>query len=81
MVHFMLRAFFCASIADVCTNLAQLMGEVRSSTDESGCLPANCGAIQIKPNATRHHLHVRFLQTGAGAMLALLSAGDALANT
>src|SRR5205823_1670683 len=70
-----------ASVADVGTQAAQVVHEVRPAAHEGGGLPANRRAIAVQANTRGHPLHVRFAQAGIRAVLALLGTTDARLNT
>jgi hypothetical protein len=76
MVHFVLSAFRAARFADLCTNAAQFLRELRSAAHEGRCAPARFSTVAVEADARRHFGHVAFLKAGAGAMLALLRALD-----
>ena len=82
VVNLVLRALFAACAADFGAQHADLLREFASSCHEAGCLTADCSAVHVECNATRHHLHVLLAQacgravvTGFGARVARFNAG------
>ena len=77
MVHLMLSAFRAARFANLSTDTAQLVRELRSAAHEGRCAPTGFSAVTIEADAFRHLGYVAFLKTRALAVLARLGTLDA----
>jgi len=77
MLVIVLRAFLGARIADVRTDRAKPGRERTSAGHQAYRQCTQIGAIAVELDATRHHLHVLFVQALRRAMLASDGAGDA----
>jgi hypothetical protein len=77
MILLMFGALLPAVLADIGAHPAEVGREPRPPAHERRRQPADRGAIPVQPDALGHHLHVRFAQTGVGAVLALLGTADA----
>ena len=66
----MALAFLCALVADSCAQFAICFGAFAGATHGRSCGFANLGAINVKSDAPRKHLHVLLLQALCGAVIA-----------
>jgi hypothetical protein len=73
----MLAALVATRLADLCAQLAQLLGKVTAARHVAGCQSADCGAIHVEGDAARHHVDVLPLQTRGCAMVAGMCAAAA----
>tara|TARA_B100001105_G_C22399454_1_gene448590 strand:+ start:804 stop:1118 length:315 start_codon:yes stop_codon:yes gene_type:complete len=64
-------------LADLRAQLAQLLGEVAAPGHVASRQAADCGAVHVQRDASRHHLDVLLLQAGRGAVVTGVSAGVA----
>jgi hypothetical protein len=72
MVHVLvLLAFLRAIVAGVRAQLAEFGCPLAAAGHDDGCRPAELRALEVECNTPREHLHVGFVQTGSGTMLAL----------
>jgi hypothetical protein len=75
MVHIMSFALFGAHPAHIGANLDQFIRETRTTNQQIGSCPANCGAIPVKPDAIYHHGQlVAFIQAGVCTVFTFYSA-------
>jgi hypothetical protein len=81
MFDVVLAALGATCFADVCANSANLLQKVRAAAHKPSRGEANLGAIPVHPNAICHFCDIRLVETGIGAMLALLSASQASVET
>jgi hypothetical protein len=70
MIHIVFGAFFTAGIADLRTDLANLMRKLGTARHFAFGKRANVGAAAIQADATFHHFGIFLLQAGGGAMIA-----------
>jgi hypothetical protein len=72
-----LRALVATGLADLGTQLAQLLGEVAAACHVACRKPAHRGAIHVECDAARHHLDVGLLQASGRAVVTCIGAGVA----
>ena len=70
MIHFVLRAFFAAGVADFGAKLAGAFDEVGTARHLPHAVPAHICATAIQFDAARHHFDVILVQAGRRAMFA-----------
>jgi hypothetical protein len=68
MIRFVLRAFRAARIADFRTEPADARRELRTPRHLTHGERADVGTAPVEFNASRHHFHVVFVQTGGSAV-------------
>jgi hypothetical protein len=77
VVVLVLAALLATRVADLRTQLAQLLGEVAAPGHVTSRQAADCGAVHVERDTSRHHLDVLLLQAGRGAVVTGVSAGVA----
>ena len=77
VVHFVLRAFDAAGIADFRAKPTNLVREARTTAHKRCGTPTNLRAIAVEANARRHRGDIPFAETGVRAVSAFLRAADA----
>ena len=80
MLVVVLAALLGALVAHLGTEGAEAVGDavadlVISARHEGGGHAAQVSAVAVQLDAIGHHLHVRFAQTGGGAVVALVGTG------
>jgi len=81
VIRFVLLAFGGTGIAKLSTQLAGLLGELRSTAHQCGCRPADSGTVPIRSDAVRHVSDVGFAQAGVCTVFTGLSAINASVDT
>jgi hypothetical protein len=74
VIHFVLATFNTTGFANVSTDAADLLHELRTAAHVGSRRKADLGAISIKPDTFRHFCDISFAEAGVGAMLAFLRA-------
>jgi len=73
MFRFVLFAFSAARIANVGTEAANVLGEVRAPAHKRRGHPADFGTVPVKPDTFGHDSDILFAQAGVRTVLASLS--------
>lgn len=69
-----LGAFRAAGFADVRANLADVAGKFAAASHVTRGEPANRGAVDVEPDAFRHHFDVLLTKTGGCTVVARVCA-------
>jgi hypothetical protein len=77
MVRLVLAAFFAAGLADLGAQLTQLLGELATAGHIARGQTADCSAVHVQRDASRHHFHVLLLQARGRTVVASVGAGVA----
>jgi hypothetical protein len=81
VIHLVLSALSATCFADIGTEAADLLHELRTAAHVGSRGKADLGAISIKPDAFRHSCDIFFAEAGVGAMLAFLRAPQTSVDT
>ena len=65
----MLLALVGAGLADLRACGADCVGKLAASTHETGRIAADRRTVNVQGDASRHHLHVLFVQAGRDAVI------------
>jgi hypothetical protein len=81
VVDIVLSTFHAAGFADLGTNAANLLHELRATTHEARRRPTDRRAVFVEPNTLGHHGDIAFTQASLGTVLAFLGASNASIDT
>lgn len=70
MVHPVLGAFLATGLADLGAQLAQLLGELAVARHVAGGQAADCCAVHVQRDTSRHHFDVLLLKAGGRTVVA-----------